>query len=206
MKVEDLKGIFEKLSLNMNENKDYLIELDQAFGDGDLGISMSEGFIGVVEWQKEIDEKDFGKFLMQASRIYNEAAPSSLGTILSFFFMGMAKSTKGKEEVNEKEFGEALKAGYENIMAKAKSKLGEKTILDSLIPGVEAFIDAADNNDFSVASKKASEVAKEGAESTKDMVSVHGRAAYHGEKTLNHIDGGAYVGYLFMKGIADYFN
>lgn len=206
MKVDEIKGILECISTLCTENKDYLVELDQAFGDGDLGISMSEGFQEVVSWQKDIEERDIGKFLMQASKVYNEAAPSSLGTILAFFFMGMAKTTKGNEIIEDKKFAEALTSGYENIISKVNSKLGEKTILDSLIPGVNALKEELTEKNIKEAASSGEKAAKDGVEKTKDMIAVHGRAAYHGEKTVGHIDGGAYVGYLVLKGISDFYN
>ena len=63
-------------------------------GDGDLGVSMSEGFAAAARFVEETQETDLGKLLMQTGGVFNEAAPSSLGTIISFAFMGMAKSLK----------------------------------------------------------------------------------------------------------------
>ena len=97
MKAEQVKEIFAQISAVMTENRDYLIELDQQNGDGDLGISMSEGYEAVVHYLESAEEKDLGKLFMGCARTFNEAAPSSLGTITSFGLMGMAKALKGKE-------------------------------------------------------------------------------------------------------------
>ena len=102
-----------KISAVMTENKEYLIKLDQQNGDGDLGVSMSEGFAAAAAFAAETEETDLGKLMMQTGKVFNEAAPSSLGTIISFAFMGMAKSLKGKTEATLPEFAEALKAAAE---------------------------------------------------------------------------------------------
>ena len=101
MNYDSLKKIITGISDIMAENKDYLVSLDQQNGDGDLGISMASGYKAVKDYVDETDERDLGKLLMKCSSVFNEAAPSSLGTITSFGFMGMAKALKGKEEAYE---------------------------------------------------------------------------------------------------------
>ncbi|MDO4662369.1 MAG: dihydroxyacetone kinase subunit L [Tissierellia bacterium] len=186
----------------MDENKNYLVKLDQKFGDGDLGISMSEGFNSLVNNFPE-NETDIGKIFMILARDLNEAAPSSLGTIISFFIVGIAKNLKGKEEFDLEELIKALRSGANNIKKKANSKKGEKTILDSLEPAIESMesTQKSDLKDYNKVLETAMEVAKEGSENTKNMRAVHGRAAYHNEKTLGSIDGGSFVGFLIFKGI-----
>lgn len=162
----------------MDENKNYLVKLDQKFGDGDLGISMSEGFNSLVNNFPE-NETDIGKIFMILARNLNEAAPSSLGTIISFFIMGIAKNLKGKEEFDLEELIKALRSGANNIKKKANSKKGEKTILDSLEPAIESMesTQKSDLKDYNKVLETAMEVAKEGSENTKNMRAVHGRAA-----------------------------
>src|SRR5699024_3566172 len=82
--------------------------------------------------------EDLGTALRYGAKILNSSAPSSLGTILSFGLMGMAKALHGKASAEPIEVAQALVAGVENIMAKAESAPGEKTILDSLHPGALA--------------------------------------------------------------------
>lgn len=80
-----------EISTLMRLNRDYLIELDQVNGDGDLGISMDDGFRALDEYYSGTVAKDLGQSLRGAAKVLNSAAPSSLGTILSFGLMGMAK-------------------------------------------------------------------------------------------------------------------
>ena len=198
--LEIKKGI-SSIAKEMTDNRDYLVELDQRNGDGDLGISMSEGFNALVEVLNKTEETDLGKVFRDLSKTFNESAPSSLGTILSFGLMGIAKELKGKTEVSRQELSVALEKGLDNILDKTGSKVGEKTIIDSLSPGIESLLSSGSEEDKE-AFQNAYEASKAGAEKTKEMMAVHGRAAYYGEKSLGLVDGGAVVGTLIFKGMA----
>ena len=187
MDAQGLAGAMGAVAGKIEENKEYLTRLDQLNGDGDLGISMSEGFKAVDMLLEISEEKDLGKLLMKVGNAFNEAAPSSLGTILSFGLTGMAK---------------ALKAGVDKIMEKAGSKPGERTILDSLCPAVEAYAAALGTGACPL--EAAAKAAATGAEATKQMKPVHGRAAYYGEKCLGNPDGGAVVGQLIFEALSGY--
>ncbi len=198
---QSLCGAMRKIAGTMSENRQYLIELDQRNGDGDLGISMSEGYAAAAAAVCGSEERDLGKLLVAAGKAFNEAAPSSLGTITSLGMMGMAKTLKGHEQADAALLSEALRAGVDKIMERAGSKPGEKTILDALVPAVEA-VESHAAEGAEAALKAAAAAAREGAESTKEMRAVHGRAAYYGDKTLGLIDGGAEVGRLLFEAIA----
>jgi dihydroxyacetone kinase len=189
----------------MAANRDYLVELDQQNGDGDLGISMAAGFKALDDYLASLaeNERDLGRVLMRCGGVFNEAAPSSLGTIISFGFMGMARALKGKEEAGAEELAAALEAALANIMEKAKSKPGEKTILDSLFPAVRA-LKAHAAEGAPVMYQAAARAAAEGSEATRNMRSVHGRAAYYGDKSIGVLDGGSVVGKLIFQGLEEW--
>jgi len=200
---EELVKVFESISSLMSENRDYLIALDQQNGDGDLGISMSSGFREVVNSIRISEERDLGKLLMKSSATFNEAAPSSLGTILSFGMIGMAKALKGKEDASFSEMVDAMDRGLVLIMEKAGSKPGEKTVLDSLVPAVETLRCNVEQG-AAKAFILAADAASTGSESTRNMMPVHGRAAYYGEKSLGLLDGGSVAGKLIVEAISAY--
>lgn len=198
-----LLGVFGRISKVMQENRDYLIGLDQQNGDGDLGLSMDEGYRAVVACLQGTTETDLGKLFMQSAMAFNEAAPSSLGTITSLALMGMAKQLKGKQEADLAEVASALLCGVNRIMEKAKSNRGEKTILDSLCPAIDVLV-ASSASDAKSAFLSALEAAREGSQATRHMRSVHGRAAYYGDKSIGLLDGGAEVGRLIFEAIVLY--
>ena len=203
MDISNLKGAIGCVSAAMADNRDYLIELDQRNGDGDLGISMSEGYNAIFSFLDESPETDLGKALMRCSSIFNESAPSTLGTITSIFLLAMAKSLKGKTHANLSELVAAMQSGVAMVMEKAKAKPGEKTILDSISPAVQALADHAGEG-TRAAFAHAAEAAARGSDSTKEMRSVHGRAAYYGDKSIGIVDGGAVVGKILFESLCEY--
>lgn len=201
MNSENLRGAFRAIAATMAEQRDYLIKLDQRNGDGDLGISMAEGYAAASAALDASAETDLGKLCVCAGKAFNEAAPSSLGTITSLCLMGMARPLKGHQEADMSLLGEALQAGTEKVMDKAGSKPGEKTILDAVVPAVEAIRENADKGD-KAALQAAAEAAAKGSEATANMPAVHGRAAYYGEKSIGVVDGGSVVGKLIFETLA----
>jgi hypothetical protein len=99
MNVQTLKKAINSVSDNMAANKDYLVQLDQQNGDGDLGISIAAGFKAVSDYLLASgEEKDLGRLFMKCGAAFNEVAPSSWGTILSMGMMGMARALKAKKK------------------------------------------------------------------------------------------------------------
>ena len=202
MKAAELLGYFSAISDKMAEQREYLVELDARNGDGDLGISMDQGFASAKQAVADgiaAEEEDLGKLLLKASKAFNEAAPSSLGTIISVGMMGMAKALKGKTECTLTEAAGALEKGVCAITERTGSKAGEKTFLDALIPASDALTRAAaEGKTTAEALADAAAAAAAGCEATRDMLPVHGRAAYYGEKLIGFTDGGAEAGkYMF---------
>ena len=193
-----LRGV-EEIAAVMAENESYLSELDARNGDGDLGITMKAAFAAAAEALRA-EEEDLGKAFLACSKAMNRAAPSTLGTIFSFWTMGAAKALKGQTAVTAGALGSALAKGNELIMEKAGSKPGEKTVLDVLVPAVQALIDHGGEDD-KAAFEAAAAAAAEGCESTKSMRSVHGRAAYYGDQSIGLVDGGAVAGQLLFESI-----
>lgn len=198
--------MIENIKEKMIEEKDLLIQLDAQNGDGDLGLSMASGFIKTSEMLTILDEQDLGRIFLQISKTFNEAAPSTLGTLIAIGFMGMAKAFKGKEKVSMAEFSQGLEKGLNAIMEKGGAKPGEKTIIDSLYPAISALKkETLAHKSIIEAFEEAEKAAHSGMLKTKEMRSVHGRAAYYGDASIGIQDGGATVGMLFIKGCSEYF-
>jgi dihydroxyacetone kinase-like protein len=200
MEIDDIKKAVASIAMTMRENRDFLVHLDQQNGDGDLGISMATGYTAISEYLATSQETDLGKALAKCSMIFNETAPSTLGTITSLGFMALAKALKGKTTASLDEIASAMEFMNTQIMEKAKSKPGDKTILDSIVPATAA-LKIHCGESWREAFRFAAEAAAEGSEQTKAMRPVHGRAAYYGEKSIGMIDGGSVVGRLIFESI-----
>lgn len=205
MRKKELSTIAASIAAKMQEQCQYLVELDARNGDGDLGLSMRDCWGAVSEFICTTEMEDLGRILMQCSKEANKAAPSTLGTIMSFWMMGAAKALRGKTDVSISGFADALMAGIELISANAGSKVGDKTVLDAIVPAVEALKAHAEEG-AAAATNAAFLAAEDGMERTKEMISRHGRAAYYGEQGRGLVDGGAVAGKLIFEAAAQCFH
>ena len=199
-----LKTVLRNIRDDVIANKDLLTQLDSVAGDGDLGISMAKGFEAVCRFVDSSDERDVGKLLVKSGMTLNNAAPSTLGTILSIGPMSGGKQLLGKMDIDIQDGLSFFQAALMGIMDRAHSAVGEKTILDALYPAYEAMKDRLEESgDAQAALLAAAEAAHEGMLKTVNMRAVHGRAAYYADESMNHQDGGATVGSLIVRAIAD---
>jgi dihydroxyacetone kinase-like protein len=204
--INEIKEIMNSIKEIMDENKDYLIELDQKMGDGDLGLTMSKGFNAACESMAE-DEEDIGALLLKASMAMNNAASSTMGTLVSSGIMQAGKTAKGHTEIDDQTFVKMVEEFVDGIKKRGKAEVGDKTILDAVVPAVESLKSDLDSGtELPEAMVNALSAAEEGVEATKEMVSQHGRAHYYGEKSKGKVDPGAVAGMLMFKAVKDYLN
>lgn len=188
---------FQKI---MGENRDYLIDLDRVVGDGDLGLTMSDGFLAAYQAVKESTETDIGKLLYMSGKAMSTAVPSTMGTLMASGLMQSGKVLRGKTEAENEDIATFFMAYEEGVMARGKARVGEKTFLDGIDPAVEAIkASLAAGDDLAEVAKKAVAAAEEGFKKTTTMRAVHGRAATRGEASRSLEDPGAAVALLMMK-------
>lgn len=202
---DDLKKIFELISDTMSRNKDWLFKLDSAIGDGDLGLTMFNGFNEVNLAVKGTNEKKIGKIFLKAGLVLAEAAPSTIGTLIASGFVKVSKKLLDEDFIDLPNLIKILDTLVYDIMEKGNAKLGEKTIIDTLLPANEALKEALINGkDLPEALEGAFKAAKDGLEATKRMVSKHGRGNWFGDRSVGHEDPGAAAGMLLIKSFYDY--
>lgn len=196
-----LLGFLREADTIMNENKNYLIDLDSIVGDGDLGLTMGDGFKAAYEAVKDGGETDAGKLLYAAGKAMSTAVPSTMGTLMASGLMQAGKVLKGKTELEDTDIVSVFQGYLDGVMNRGKAKIGDKTFLDGLAPAVDALRSAVTENGESLpdAAKKAAAAAEKGFENTTTMVAVHGRAATRGEASRSLRDPGAAVAMLLMK-------
>lgn len=188
---------FQKI---MGENRDYLIDLDRVVGDGDLGLTMSDGFLAAYQAVKDSSETDIGKLLYMAGKAMSTAVPSTMGTLMASGLMQSGKVLRGKTEAENEDIATFFMAYEEGVMARGKAKVGEKTFLDGMDPAVEVIkASLAAGDELAEVAKKAVSAAEEGFQKTTTMRAVHGRAATRGEASRSLKDPGAAVALLLMK-------
>ncbi|MBS1156835.1 MAG: dihydroxyacetone kinase subunit [Proteobacteria bacterium] len=167
-------------------------ELDSVAGDGDFGMSLAKGFKQIQAQWAELETDDIGAFLKSCGMVITEHCGGASGPIWGSAFRGMGKSAQDKATLNLIELGEMLQAAVDAIQKRGGAKLGDKTLLDALIPLVESIkLSAAAQSALLPAFQEAAKAAVEGAEKTKLITATKGRASYVGERSINFPDAGA---------------
>jgi dihydroxyacetone kinase-like protein len=184
----------------MDEQKEFLTDLDNVIGDGDHGINMARGFAQVKAQAAELEQKDIGTILKTVGMTLVSKVGGSSGPLYGTAFMKAGMTIGAKEQIGMPEFLEALEVGIEGVKARGKSTTGEKTMLDAMVPALEAMKGCQGDTAAVLAAGVAA--AQEGVEATKPMVATKGRASYLGERSVGHQDPGATSFTLMLQEIA----
>jgi dihydroxyacetone kinase-like protein len=183
-------------------NYSYLSEIDGAIGDGDHGINMNKGF-GMAGEELGKNPGDLAHSLKTLSRVLMTNIGGSMGPLYGMFFRSAAKTVDGIQEVDAAAFGEMLEAIVAGIGKVSQAKVGDKTMMDALIPAVEAYNEKIrDSAGFSESLDAMVEAANAGRDSTKDMIAKVGRSSRLGERSRGVLDAGATSCALILQTMA----
>jgi dihydroxyacetone kinase-like protein len=173
------------------DNEKYFGELDAVVGDGDFGYSLARGFEKVLEGWDDIDRADAGTFLKKTGMIITSRIGGTSGPIWGTAFL-RAGMTAGSAPVDGAKVVAMLRAAVEGIKTRGQSDVGDKTLLDALVPftdRLERELDAG--SDTGTALSAAAAATREAAEATKTLIARRGRASYTGERSVGSVDAGA---------------
>lgn len=190
MTKETLIELIKNIAKKIEEEKQFLTDLDSEIADGDHGINMARGFEAVEAKLDTVKDKDCGTILKTVGMTLVSTVGGAAGPLYGTAFMKSGMVLAGKEELNGEDFIKSMEAAIEGVKQRGKSDKGEKTMLDSMIPAYDAFKENIDK-DTKEAMKEALDAAKEGIEYTKTIIATKGRAAYIGERSIGHQDPGA---------------
>ncbi len=200
MDVNGLMNFLRELKSIMELNKERLIELDSVVGDGDLGLTMKDGFAAAYEAAVNSTEKDLGKLLYMAGKAMGSAVPSTMGTLMAAGLMNAGKALKGKTSLMTEDCVLLFRGYMEGVANLGKAKVGEKTFLDGIAPAVQAMEEAVRLGEgLEAVKQRAKQAAMEGVQSTTTMRAMHGRAAIRGEASVALTDPGAMVAALIFE-------
>ncbi|AKH44016.1 dihydroxyacetone kinase phosphoprotein-dependent L subunit [Altererythrobacter atlanticus] len=170
-------------------NEHYFCDLDGLAGDGDFGNSLATGF-KVIKAELPQIEGDIGAKLLKISMLCSKHVGGSSGPIWGTGFMKAAMVSKGKTEVTLAELTEMVGAAVDGIMARGGAKLGDKTLLDALIPVHEKMKEMAESGDPAAVLGACAEVADNAIDETRTLVAHRGRASQVGDRSANTPDPG----------------
>jgi dihydroxyacetone kinase-like protein len=190
----------------VHEQAGYLTELDSAIGDADHGANMDRGMRAVVAMLDSTEFESADAMLKKSGMTLVSTVGGASGPLYGTFFLRFAAALTDADQIGAAELGAAFRAGMAGIVARGKAEVGDKTMIDSWSPAVEAYDSAvADGGDLSAAVAAAAEAAAKGCEATIPLVARKGRASYLGERSAGHQDPGATSTTLLLRAAADTF-
>ncbi len=192
--------IVENIADIIEQEKDYLTELDRAIGDSDHGTNLSRGFQKIKEEKEELKMLNSSDLFNRMAMILISNVGGASGAIYGTGLMKIAQSLKGKDTLDMDTMIVALDAMIAGIKMRGKAELGEKTMLDTIVPAVEV-LKVDKNKSLNILLEEVETASKKGMESTENMMATKGRASYLGERSRGHIDPGAMSSYLIIKTI-----
>ncbi len=198
MDVEIIVNFLKETAKIMSEEKVHLIEEDSIVGDGDLGLTMSDGFEAAYQSLLDNPQTDCGKALYFAGKAMSIKVPSTMGTLMASGLMQAGKGLKGKTELSREDVVAIFEEYLNGVINRGKAKIGEKTFVDGLYPAVETLKNTIDKS-LKDSANEAAEAAYKGYQNTNGMIAVHGRAATRGEASRKLLDPGALVAALIIK-------
>ncbi len=174
------------------DNEKYFGDLDAVMGDGDFGYSLARGFEKVLAGWDDFDRSDPGTFLKKVGMVITSRIGGTSGPIWGTAFMKAGMTAGTTVELSGQDVVAMLRAATDGIKARGQSDVGDKTLLDTLVPmtdRIEAELASGAGSTQVVAA--AAETARQSAEATVDMVARRGRASYTGERSRGSVDAGA---------------
>ena len=199
---KDGRVIVDKLITAIQTNKEYLSDIDGLIGDGDHGINMNKGF--TICKERLEDGMNMTEALKTLGRVLMMEIGGSMGPLYGTLFNKMSRASKGEEEINRDVFGRMLSDARTGVSELGSAKVGDKTLMDVLIPADEAYKAAqAADKDFKDCLDDMKAAAEAGWLSTKDLVAKIGRASRLGERSRGVLDAGATSCNLILQTIAD---
>jgi dihydroxyacetone kinase-like protein len=202
--TEDTLRWLNQFAHVLHENRDFLTQLDSAIGDADHGINMDRGFKTVIEKLAAMPDADIGSMLKTVGTTLVSTVGGASGPLYGTAFLRAGMATSGKRELNEAEVVAMLQAAVDGVRARGKAQPGEKTMVDALVPALEAARKAeTEHLGLPQLLRQASAAAEEGMKKTIPMLATKGRASYLGERSVGHQDPGATSSWLLLKSLAD---
>ncbi|HEY9575806.1 MAG TPA: dihydroxyacetone kinase subunit DhaL [Lachnospiraceae bacterium] len=199
-----LLEIIEKIADEIIKNKEYLTELDRVIGDGDHGVNLARGFEEIKAQLPTYTSLTYSDIFQKMGMALLTKVGGASGAIYGTAFMSAGMHCKGKTELEKEDIVDILKAMIDGVQKRGKAILGEKTLLDTVIPVYEFLKESLEKGeDIFSRLKEIQNIAEKGMESTKNIVATKGRASYVGERSLGHIDPGAASSYMMIKVICE---
>lgn len=195
-----LIAILKETATEWRRHSDEIRQLDAIIGDGDMGVTVELGSKAMTDYLANPAEEDIGKLLMKCGMQVNKASPSTFGTLLASAFMEAGKAALGRKGIGVKDLSLLGRGAIDGVKKRGKAEVGEKTMIDSLVPAVGAFQHALTKGaEAKAAIEAAIKAAKAGMEATVKMKAKYSRASYRQDGGIGVQDAGATAMYYLIE-------
>jgi dihydroxyacetone kinase-like protein len=200
----DVETVVALIARTAVANEKYFGDLDAVVGDGDFGYSMARGFELVIQDWDSFDRADIGTFLKKIAVVITSRIGGTSGPIWGTAFLRAGVTAGAATELEPAQVVAMLRASIEGIKARGRSDVGDKTLLDAVVPAVDTIDERISQGDDTAAILRAAAVtARERAEATRPMQAMRGRASYTGERSIGTLDAGAVAVAVMFEALAD---
>jgi phosphoenolpyruvate---glycerone phosphotransferase subunit DhaL len=195
-----------RFAAEVEEHRAELVRLDTAIGDGDHGTNMNRGMQKALEKLGGIEGDDIGATLKAVGMALVSSVGGAAGPLYGTLFLQMGTSATGKSSLDTAGWGDALEAGIQGVQARGKAQPGDKTMVDALLPALEALRAAqAEGAGVAEAAARSAAAAEEGMKATIPLEARKGRASYLGPRSVGHQDPGATSTHLLLRSASEAF-
>jgi phosphoenolpyruvate---glycerone phosphotransferase subunit DhaL len=202
----DVRAWIEAFATAIAEHRTELVQLDTAIGDGDHGTNMDRGMRAALEQLAKVGDDDVGALLKAVGMALISKVGGAAGPLYGTLFLRMATASAGKAQLDLREWTEAVAAGVAGVQQRGKAQAGDKTMIDALLPALEALKSAqSDGAEMADALRRSADAAREGMLATVPMEARKGRASYLGPRSVDHQDPGATSAELLLRTAAERF-
>ena len=189
----------ELAAADVAEQRDYLVDLDRAIGDGDHGENMDRGFKAAVEALGQSQPSSVAEVLKTVAKTLMSTVGGAAGPLYGTAFLRASKAA-GDGDLDGAGVAAVIAGALDGIQARGKATTGEKTMVDAWTPALEAARAAAESgSDPAAVLEAAATAADAGAAATEPLRATKGRASYLGERSIGHLDPGAVSTSLILR-------
>ena len=202
--LDTTEFVVRRIAQTCVDNEKYFGDLDSVVGDGDFGYSLARGFEQVIAHWDEYDREDSGTFLLKIALVISSRIGGTSGPIWGTAFMRAGTALKGIDSVSGADVVAALRTSIEGIKKRGNSDVGDKTLLDALVPAIDALeASVLEGDSGGLSMQKLATAARTAAEATSSLKALRGRASYSGERSIGSPDAGAIAIAVLAEQLAD---